>query len=80
MSGGYSRRNQGTSAPGSRLQFWEVRPLGVNQIGIKCPNCGGKAAVNRKKWLKPPDHLVGQNIIGRACTYCFRAARIPDDA
>lgn len=66
----------------SSLPLWLMKNLGANKLGIECPRkgCGGKAIVNKKKWLhsRTVENADGSktDIIGRSCTYCFKTARI----
>jgi hypothetical protein len=72
-----------------KLPEWIVTELGSGKIGIECPRtvvasnldprgrekCGGKAIVNKRRWLMiQPDYAT------RACTYCFNTNRIPKSA
>lgn len=63
----------------SRLKPWKVENIG-NKLGITCPYCGGKALVSRQ-WGKPRTYKCHDEsivfIVGRSCTYCFKAAKIP---
>lgn len=57
------------------LKPWLTTSLDANKLGIECPHkeCGGKAVVNKKKWLN-----LKREYVGRSCTYCFRTSRVPD--
>lgn len=61
------------------LPIWNVTKLPKGQLGIECPrkDCQGKATVNRQKWLKG-EAISEPTTKSRACTYCFRAARVPE--
>jgi hypothetical protein len=66
------------------LPEWKTTDLGAGKLGIECPRkeCGGKAVVNKRKWIKAHVHTFHDNsklvIWGRACTYCFRASGVPE--
>lgn len=55
-----------------RSQDWIVTTLPDGKLGIECPRCGGKAVVNRKKWL-----FGDTDFLSRGCTYCYRPIFIP---
>lgn len=60
----------------SSLPVWKVQELPKGQLGITCPRerCGGKAVVNKKRWLESrPDFE------SRCCTYCYATAWIPEE-
>lgn len=70
------------------LPIWQIVRLD-GKLGIQCPrkNCRGKAVVSRA-WLNPRRVVTSSGdtrdetettIRGRSCTYCFRAAEIPEE-
>lgn len=63
---------RGEPSTGS-LRPWVVKNLGAGKAGIECPRCGGKASVNKRKWLSASDYKT------RSCTYCFKTSMIPED-
>lgn len=68
----------------SGLPYWITTKLPDGKLGLQCPrtDCGGKCVVNKKKWTAPRTYqMQGKvvKILGRSCTYCFKANAIPDD-
>jgi len=61
----------------STLPFWITAQGEGGTLRITCPRCGGKALVNKKKWLTYRSE-EGRTFIGRSCTYCFKTAQIPE--
>jgi hypothetical protein len=60
----------------STLPLWITAPGEGGTLRITCPRCGGKAVVNKSKWLGYRSE-EGHSFIGRSCTYCFKTSRIP---
>lgn len=57
------------------VKDWLATAMDRGKLGIQCPDrdCGGKAVVNRKRWLESkPDYAT------RSCTYCFKTFKVPD--
>jgi Zn-finger protein len=60
----------------SNLPVWKTTELGNGKLGIQCPRygCGGKATVNKKKWIEAKPGFES-----RSCTYCYAVAWIPEE-
>lgn len=55
----------------STLPSWIMQPGEGGTLRITCPSCGGKAVVNKSRWLNDR-----KEFIGRSCTYCFKTSKI----
>lgn len=56
------------------VKNWIATELDSGQLGIECPRCGGKAKINKRRWIiAQPDYL------SRGCTYCFYVSWIPQN-
>lgn len=56
------------------MKVWQVVRLPKNRLGLQCPqkDCRKKAVVSRE-WCDDNGYTA------RPCTYCFKAARIPEE-
>jgi hypothetical protein len=77
----------------STMKTWEVKEVVQGKrklLGITCPQCGGKALVN-KAWraMQPAEDALllarskgdfqGRVFKTRPCTYCFKASWLPGE-